>query len=80
MGNCVEHEHKLDQKEVQQQRSHDQLWPEMAAKAFQLGWADWAGWGKSVILYHKRVLSEGRMDKSVILSHNRALQGNLKIS
>ena len=35
MGNCVEHEHKLDQKGVQQQTSHDQLWPEMAAKAFQ---------------------------------------------
>ncbi len=35
MGNCVEHEHKLDQEEVQQQKSHDQLWPEMAAKAFQ---------------------------------------------
>ena len=35
MGNCGAHEHKLDQKEVKQQKSHDQLWPEMAAKAFQ---------------------------------------------
>ena len=35
MGNCGEHEHKLDQKEIKQEKSHDQIWPEMAAKAFQ---------------------------------------------
>ena len=34
MGNCGEHEHKLGQKDVKQQKSHDQIWPEMAAKAF----------------------------------------------